>query len=439
MGLNLTIRRIIFSTLEKFDGIRRRLLHSSEVKQIAGRAGRFGTAYSAGEVTTLHAADGGHLRHCLLQPDDAVRQAGIFPSREQLELLGALLDNRVTSSELLMAFWDEFFYSANHYTEEGDNHFDKDWDDGDSDNLHCGDDSDDGESGGEEGRALYSPDDVFRAEFVLLHFPSMRAFSKQLTLFLKAEYASRPSSGDGWAPSRSGRKSRSASADTTKWNESRFPQTPLSTLLTVFKNSVTFPTLPDQFDVENGIERGGGSCRNLRKKIAKKNGKQRTRFSSRESGNSLYFVGDLDETRQVAEVLETVVASSVRTGLSGMTFRDQYLFSLAPINVDNQEVVRALRVITERYMSAVSAAASYRRNDEETAKELKVVLPKKYLKFNRSPRNSEDLAKLETTHQIMELFIWLSFRFPACFDEVEAVQQRCQECSAAIERALRPG
>jgi len=39
----------------------------------------------------------------------------------------------------------------------------------------------------------------------------------------------------------------------------------------------------------------------------------------------------------------------------------------------------------------------------------------------------------------MELFIWLSFRFPACFDEVEAVQQRCQECSAAIERALRPG
>ena len=57
MGLNLAIKRIIFSTLEKFDGRRRRPLTPIEVKQIAGRAGRFGTVYEEGEVTTMHAED----------------------------------------------------------------------------------------------------------------------------------------------------------------------------------------------------------------------------------------------------------------------------------------------------------------------------------------------------------------------------------------------
>jgi hypothetical protein len=42
MGLNLPIRRVIFVETEKFDGQRRRPLNASEIRQIAGRAGRFG-------------------------------------------------------------------------------------------------------------------------------------------------------------------------------------------------------------------------------------------------------------------------------------------------------------------------------------------------------------------------------------------------------------
>ncbi|MFO0443196.1 MAG: helicase-related protein, partial [Betaproteobacteria bacterium] len=42
MGLNLPIRRVLFSTMEKFDGVGDRPLDVSEVHQIAGRAGRFG-------------------------------------------------------------------------------------------------------------------------------------------------------------------------------------------------------------------------------------------------------------------------------------------------------------------------------------------------------------------------------------------------------------
>jgi ATP-dependent RNA helicase SUPV3L1/SUV3 len=42
MGLNLPIRRVLFSTLTKFDGVGDRTLDESEVHQIAGRAGRYG-------------------------------------------------------------------------------------------------------------------------------------------------------------------------------------------------------------------------------------------------------------------------------------------------------------------------------------------------------------------------------------------------------------
>ena len=49
-------RRVIFTSLEKFDGQSRRALLPAEVKQIAGRAGRFGSRFCGGVVTALHKA-----------------------------------------------------------------------------------------------------------------------------------------------------------------------------------------------------------------------------------------------------------------------------------------------------------------------------------------------------------------------------------------------
>lgn len=51
LGVNLPIRRIIFMTTVKFDGVERRPLNQYEVRQIAGRAGRRGL-YDEGYVTT---------------------------------------------------------------------------------------------------------------------------------------------------------------------------------------------------------------------------------------------------------------------------------------------------------------------------------------------------------------------------------------------------
>ena len=53
MGMNLPIKRIVFLQTVKFDGNSERTLTSSEVKQIAGRAGRYGL-YDTGYVTSYY-------------------------------------------------------------------------------------------------------------------------------------------------------------------------------------------------------------------------------------------------------------------------------------------------------------------------------------------------------------------------------------------------
>lgn len=52
MGLNLPIRRIVFVETRKFDGVGKRTLLPEEIKQIAGRAGRFGL-YDEGFVAAM--------------------------------------------------------------------------------------------------------------------------------------------------------------------------------------------------------------------------------------------------------------------------------------------------------------------------------------------------------------------------------------------------
>ncbi len=61
MGLNLPIRRVLFSTLTKFDGQGDRTLDEGEVHQIAGRAGRFGM-HEEGFVGVLAEAEPTALR-----------------------------------------------------------------------------------------------------------------------------------------------------------------------------------------------------------------------------------------------------------------------------------------------------------------------------------------------------------------------------------------
>ncbi|KAJ3119838.1 RNA helicase [Physocladia obscura] len=94
MGLNLNIRRIVFETVSKFNGKRTVPLTVSQIKQIAGRAGRFKTQYPIGTVSTLHNGDMAAVRRALgVENPPPLPSAGIHPSLEQIQSLADELPN----------------------------------------------------------------------------------------------------------------------------------------------------------------------------------------------------------------------------------------------------------------------------------------------------------------------------------------------------------
>ncbi|PNH00709.1 ATP-dependent RNA helicase SUPV3L1, mitochondrial [Tetrabaena socialis] len=79
MGLNLNIRRVVFTSLTKYDGKAVRPLQASEVRQIAGRAGRFSSAHPAGYVTCLHPRDLPALHRALQERPQPLQRACLLP------------------------------------------------------------------------------------------------------------------------------------------------------------------------------------------------------------------------------------------------------------------------------------------------------------------------------------------------------------------------
>lgn len=105
MGLNLPIQRLFFSTLEKYDGTNNRSLNVTEIKQIGGRAGRFGLT-SHGEV--------GVLGECFQEQKDllaraiykgheriADTRAAIAPNLQQIEEIGKITEKKSVYSALI--------------------------------------------------------------------------------------------------------------------------------------------------------------------------------------------------------------------------------------------------------------------------------------------------------------------------------------------------
>ena len=91
MGLNLNIRRMVFYSINKVqltqDGEKEvDLISVSQALQIAGRAGRFGTAWETGYVTTFKQEELKPLQDLLKQSPDEILQAGLHPTFDQLEL-----------------------------------------------------------------------------------------------------------------------------------------------------------------------------------------------------------------------------------------------------------------------------------------------------------------------------------------------------------------
>ena len=86
MGLNLSIKRVVFTTLRKYDGAALRALAPPEAKQIAGRAGRFGMGASEGGATTMRRDTLSELRHAIDAPVVPLTKASVAPTLDQIAL-----------------------------------------------------------------------------------------------------------------------------------------------------------------------------------------------------------------------------------------------------------------------------------------------------------------------------------------------------------------
>ncbi|CAG9791848.1 unnamed protein product [Diatraea saccharalis] len=103
LGINLSIQRIIFYSLIKpvinEDGDKEMdVISISQALQIAGRAGRYGSAWETGYVTTYKSEDLATLKTLLSKPPEPVTQAGLHPTAEQMELYAYHLPHASLSS-----------------------------------------------------------------------------------------------------------------------------------------------------------------------------------------------------------------------------------------------------------------------------------------------------------------------------------------------------
>ncbi|MBX3622854.1 MAG: helicase [Rhizobacter sp.] len=118
MGLNLPIRRVLFSTLTKFDGQGDRSLDESEVHQIAGRAGRFGI-HEEGFVGVLKEAEpnaGKVLKDLLARAPHAPRhfKAPVAPNGWHVDTIASRL-RKTKLREVLDVFMEQLKLDDAHF------------------------------------------------------------------------------------------------------------------------------------------------------------------------------------------------------------------------------------------------------------------------------------------------------------------------------------
>ena len=118
MGLNLPIRRVLFSTMTKFDGQSDRPLTESEVHQIAGRAGRYGMHEEgfAGVLKDAEPTAERALKELLYKAPRAPRdfKAPVAPNGWHIDIISSRL-NKTRLRDVLGVFMDQLKLDDAHF------------------------------------------------------------------------------------------------------------------------------------------------------------------------------------------------------------------------------------------------------------------------------------------------------------------------------------
>ncbi|WP_246148284.1 helicase-related protein [Skermanella pratensis] len=104
MGLNLPVRRVLFTALEKFDGTAVRPLAPAEIRQIAGRAGRFGQ-FEAGEFGVVTRNTPQALKTLMERPDARLGPQASLAIRPTRSMLARLAEYSGTTAMTLLIDW----------------------------------------------------------------------------------------------------------------------------------------------------------------------------------------------------------------------------------------------------------------------------------------------------------------------------------------------
>ncbi len=105
---------MIFSTITKFDGIDTAILSFSQIKQIAGRAGRYNTEWPEGIVSAFQKSDLEYVKMAMTQSNLDLKGAGLLPSLDQVQKLSALYPE-LSIAKLLEKFRDFTSVSAHFF------------------------------------------------------------------------------------------------------------------------------------------------------------------------------------------------------------------------------------------------------------------------------------------------------------------------------------
>ncbi|EEY58821.1 ATP-dependent RNA helicase SUPV3L1, putative [Phytophthora infestans T30-4] len=121
MGLNLNIRRVVFATVKKYSGSSGGMIDipPSLAKQIAGRAGRYGSDFASGEATCVLEEDLEYLKESYDEVPTPLTSAGLFPSSEQMEEFARQLPGITDLADLvdkyvMLARLDGDYFMCNH-------------------------------------------------------------------------------------------------------------------------------------------------------------------------------------------------------------------------------------------------------------------------------------------------------------------------------------
>lgn len=120
MGLNLPIDRIIFSTLNKYDGYENRKLNSTEIKQIAGRAGRYNSNGFVCILDDYIEKDGNrYIKKSLKLADSNITKFPIVPNKWHISKIKEILNTN--SINKILRLFPTFCYSNDFYSINNEN------------------------------------------------------------------------------------------------------------------------------------------------------------------------------------------------------------------------------------------------------------------------------------------------------------------------------